>query len=79
MQPVRLTSTRYVRVMGYKIGALQHLSRYLLEEYLHRWNIGQSPILVHAVLPIQMKATCTATSTARVLTVVRMGTNLTHQ
>jgi len=78
MQPVRLTSTRYVRVMGYKIGALQHLSRHLFEEYLHRWNVGQSPILVHAVLPIKMMATCTAISTALVMTVVRMGTNLTH-
>jgi len=40
MQPVRLTSTRCVRVMGYKIGALQHLLRHLFEEYLHRWNVG---------------------------------------
>jgi len=47
MQPVRLTSTLYVRVMGYEIGALQHLLRHLFAEYLHRWNEGQSPILVH--------------------------------
>ena len=47
MQPVRLTSTLYVRVMDYKIGALQHLSRHLSTEYLHSWNVGQSQILIH--------------------------------
>jgi len=47
IQPVQLTSTLYVRVMGYEIGALQHLSRHLFAEYCHRWNVGQSPILIH--------------------------------
>ena len=47
MQPVRLTGTLYVRVMHYKIGALQHLARHLFPEYLHRWNVDQSPIFVH--------------------------------
>ena len=47
MQLVQLTSIRYVRVMGYEIGALQHLSRHLFAEHLHGWNVGQSPILIH--------------------------------
>ena len=47
MQPVQLTSTLYVRVMGYEIGALQHLSRHLFAEYFHRWNVDQPPILIH--------------------------------
>jgi len=47
MQPVRLTSTRYVRVVGYEIGAFHNLLRHPFAEYLHTWNAGQSHILVH--------------------------------
>ena len=53
MQLVRLTSTLYVRVIGYKIGTLQHLSRHLFAEYLHTWNIGQSPILIHESIDLR--------------------------
>jgi len=53
MQPLRLTSTRYVRVVGYKIGALQNLLRHLFAEYLHRGNVCQSPILVHEIIHLR--------------------------
>ena len=53
MQLVRLTTTPYVRVMGYKIGALQHLLPYLFAEHLHGWNVGQSPILIHQSIDLR--------------------------
>jgi len=39
--------------MGYKIGTLQHLSRHLFPEYLHRWNEGQSSILLHESIDLR--------------------------
>ena len=50
MQLVRLTTTLYVRVMGYEIGALQYLLRHRFAEHLHAWNVGQSPILIHEII-----------------------------
>ena len=53
MQLVRLTTTLYVRVLGYKIGALQYLLRHRFAEHLHGCNVGQSPILIHEIIDLQ--------------------------